>query len=78
VLWEEEWRGAGHASARSDNLSMPIDFALPEDQPATSLDSFSQGIAWELTITAAMPGVDYGATFQIPVLDEDSARRLRP
>jgi hypothetical protein len=77
VLWEEEQRGAGSAPSGSAYRAMPVRFLLPGDRPPATLDGASEGIAWELTITAAMPGVDYAATFQVPVLEPDAARFLR-
>jgi hypothetical protein len=45
---------------------------LPADQPATTLDRADEGMRWELEISAAVPGLDYSSTFEVPVLDRDS------
>jgi hypothetical protein len=77
VLWEEEQLGAGHAPAGSGNLSMPVSFLLPSDRPATTLDGGPDGISWELEISAALPGLDYQATFKVPVFEPEAVRLLR-
>ena len=68
VLWQEEGRELGRASARQPNLLLPVRFYLPEDRPATSLGGGSEGIVWELEVTATLPGLDYGVGFELPVL----------
>ncbi len=73
VLWEHEQHHPGHAgSDRPDRLSVPVEFDLPADQPATTLDRADEGMRWELEISAAVPGLDYSSTFEVPVLDRDS------
>jgi len=68
TLWREEKRSRGHLSARSRGYLIPVKFMLPADQPATTLGGSAEGIVWELAISAALPGLDYTATFEVPVL----------
>ncbi|MBX6366330.1 MAG: hypothetical protein IRZ04_00015 [Rhodospirillales bacterium] len=77
VLWEGEQLSAGHAPAGSGNLTMPVSFLLPTDRPATTLDGGMNGFFWELEISAALPGLDYLATFKVPVLEPEAVRLLR-
>lgn len=77
VLWEEEQLSAGHAPAASGTLSMPVSFFVPSDQPATTLEGGTDGISWELEISAALPGLDYLATFKVPVFEPETVRLLR-
>lgn len=77
VLWEEEQLSAGHEPAGSGTLSMPVSFLLPSDRPATTLDNGPDGIFWELEISAALPGLDYQATFKVPVFEPEVVRLLR-
>ncbi len=68
VLWESEDQRAGQASSEIGRLAIPLRFDLPADQPATSFGSRNSGIAWELVLSAAAKGLDYKATFHLPVL----------
>lgn len=69
ILWETEQRTAGYAAAERRTLSVPVDYELPSEQPPTTLGGHGEGIVWELAISAAMPGIDYRARFQVPVFE---------
>jgi hypothetical protein len=47
-------------------------FPLPEDMPAARLGE-RPPVYWELEIEAEAPGVDYAATFLVPIYSRDSA-----
>ncbi|MHC4886569.1 MAG: hypothetical protein ACYTGH_15950 [Planctomycetota bacterium] len=47
--------------------AIPILFALPYDQPESSLSTEGSPVAWKLKVSAATPGVDYEAEFEVPV-----------
>lgn len=67
VLWEHEHRVDGQsAPGLPRRLHVPLDLPLPDDQPSSTLDSDREGIFWELTVSAAVPGLDYRATFRLP------------
>lgn len=68
ILWQDEQCGPAHATARSEKFTVPVKFSLPAEQPATTLGSSRDGITWELVVSAALPGLDYQATFELPVL----------
>ncbi len=74
TLWETE----DEASARPGDVGqlVPFAFDLPADRPVTTLGGGSDGILWELSMDAAAPGVDYHATFELPVLDASTATLL--
>ncbi len=77
VLWEAEHTAAGRPSAkRVATLEVPVAFDLPSGQPPSSLGS-GDGVAWELAITARLAGLDYGACFEVPVLDAATAAAIR-
>jgi len=76
ILWQDEQRSAGHAGSGRRHLSVPVSFVLPAELPGSMLDGEAKGIAWELEISAAMPGIDYTATFKLPVLDPEAVRIL--
>ncbi|MEQ9641094.1 MAG: hypothetical protein RIM84_13815 [Alphaproteobacteria bacterium] len=67
VKWEGEAAVAGHASARHDGLTVAVAFDLPADQPVSTAWHSTNGVRWELEVSAAMPGIDYKATFVVPV-----------
>ncbi|MFW6039903.1 MAG: hypothetical protein ACOC9N_02370 [Gemmatimonadota bacterium] len=74
VLWEDvrHTRGRAIVDDREHGdpdarLAIPLNFRLPADRPATTLGGSGEGIAWEVEITAAMPGLDYRAVFEVPV-----------
>jgi hypothetical protein len=69
-VWEEE------ASARTSS-SMPVAFRIPFNLPASDLpDMHSEGtmrVSWMLSISASLPGVDYGAVFNVPVFATETS-----
>ena len=70
TLWQAEATADGRNTARHPGLVVPVHFELPPDKPASSLGG-GDGILWELEVTAAVPGLDYAATFELPVLAPD-------
>jgi hypothetical protein len=69
VLWQEEQRGSAHMSRTAAGMttSIPIAFKLPSDaEPSDETDPRSK-VIWRLGVVAEVPGVDYAATFEIPV-----------
>lgn len=73
TVWERE-----QFVAQSDVLvdplqaAVPVRMAIPYDAPATDSDS-STPISWKLEVRAAMPGVDYSATFEVPVFKTEAS-----
>ena len=41
------------------------------------LSFLEEGILWEIEVAAALPGIDYHATFELPVFDVDTVEILR-
>jgi len=76
TLWQAEARHPGRTDAGSEGVVVPVSFALPADKPAASLGAGNEGILWELTVRAALPGLDYQAVFELPVLEPGAARVL--
>lgn len=76
VLWEQERRAAGQVGDDGRHLSVSVQFDIPEDCPGSSLVGSSEGVVWELRVTAALPGLDYHARFQVPVLSPELAHLL--
>ena len=73
TLWETEHVvTARTAPGLPRRLSVPIDLTLPADPPPTTLGTGREGVAWDLTVSAAVPGLDYAATFRLPVFDRSA------
>ncbi|MCA8926213.1 MAG: hypothetical protein KDD82_30680, partial [Planctomycetes bacterium] len=71
VLWEHEARVDGRdSSASPGRLEVPLDLELPADRDETSTHG-RDGIVWELEVHADLPGLDYRATFELPVFRRD-------
>lgn len=51
----------------ADGAIIPIEIAVPADAPASDSTSANEKIFWRLTVDAEVPGVDYSATFDVPV-----------
>jgi hypothetical protein len=66
VLWEEA-RTFDSGLAFGEETMLPVRFAVPYDKPATTAAGGSNGTYWRLTATAATPGIDYKAVFDVPV-----------
>ncbi|MBI4193858.1 MAG: hypothetical protein HY526_02140 [Betaproteobacteria bacterium] len=77
TLWETQSRHPGRVRSGSPTLVVPISADLPAGQPAAAIDSTGEGILWELSVTAALPGIDYHAAFELPVFDVETAEALR-
>jgi len=76
TLWEATSADPGRPVAGAE-LSVPVTFELPADQPPVTLGGGPDGILWELSVRAAVAGLDYSAGFELPVLDRATALVLR-
>jgi hypothetical protein len=61
---EKRFEGSGNIDTAMRRL--PISFALPDDAPITHLKN-RPGRYWELEVKAETAGIDYAATFLVPV-----------
>ncbi len=66
VLWEDS-RHSGGSLSYGDETMLPVRFAVPYEKPATTVAGGSNGYYWQLKATAAAPGIDYKAVFDVPV-----------
>lgn len=60
----------------SGRVCTEVKFVVPDTAPPTSLSHDETGVFWELDVTAEMPGLDYAATFTLPVLTPDIANAV--
>ncbi len=77
VLWRTAQRMAGDIPRDApDRVVLPLDLELPSGLPSATLPRSNDGILWELSVHAALPGLDYRVSFALPVFDpaEDPTR----
>ncbi len=78
VLWETERREAGTGSSRNlVALAVPVELELPASIPPGMLGRTGTGVHWELEVRARLTGLDYLATFRLPVLPPEVVAVLR-
>ena len=83
IRWQEEQRVSGQRSAGGPATDLvttiPVRFRLPQDVLPTDDSNAEDRIVWRLAIAAAVPGVDYSSTFEVPVFRTSaSAEPLAP
>lgn len=69
VLWQETQKVA-LATPGFEGVRVPFSFALPPDAEVMQ----TAGIFWRLEATAQLPGIDYAATFELPVFSTGAAK----
>jgi hypothetical protein len=68
ALWNDEQRyprtlmGSGPSGP-----TLAVRFVLPTDQPPTSVESGYPSVRWQVSVAAAIAGVDFSAHYQVPV-----------
>lgn len=68
IVWEHEVRIARENLATgSAGTDIPVLFHIPAGQPDTDLKTSDPRTYWRLTAKAAVPGVDFESTFEVPV-----------
>ena len=79
VLWQKS-----HVIARAllvfdlRRSAIPVSFGIPIDAKASDESNADDRLVWRLEVAAAVPGVDYHATFEVPVFEtEESSENFR-
>lgn len=68
VLWEDEQTMKREIFPRDPTRSaVPVLFGIPYDASDTDPSNSDNQVLWRLEVTAAVPGVDYDASFEVPV-----------
>jgi hypothetical protein len=69
ILWQEE-QGvpAGQVAPDPAGAAIPVSFSLPGDGRETDDRNPGNRILWRLEASARLPGIDYKATFEVPVI----------
>jgi len=61
LLWQEERRTMGGPGG------LPVAFAIPSDARPSDPGRSDNRVLWRLQVTGDVPGIDYAATFEVPV-----------
>jgi hypothetical protein len=71
IRWQDETRVQGQRTSGGPGqgivTTIPIRFRVPDDVAPTDDTDPSDCIIWRLQVSAAVPGVDYAAVFEVPV-----------
>ena len=91
IRWQDEARIQGQRTSGGPGqgpvTTIPIRFRIPDDVAPTDDADPSNRIIWRLQVSAAVPGVDYAAAFEVPVfhtqqssepVTDDEAKVLGP
>ena len=78
VVWQDE-RLVMDPIVEGNGTGVPVLFAIPFDLPETSRPETEREFEWRLEVWANLPGIDYDATFEVPVYKTAESRRdVRP
>jgi hypothetical protein len=68
-LWQTESRITAATAMRlaTGGVRVPFSLTIPADARATDLRTSRDQIVWRLDASAEMPGIDYAASFELPV-----------
>lgn len=68
VLWEkEELVARDHFLGSIDRTDIPVLFHIPSGCPPWNDDDPNDQVVWRLVASAAVPGVDFSTSFEVPV-----------
>ena len=67
VLWQEERKVSDFPTVGRRATAIPVTFAIPSDAVESSAEVSNDQILWRLEARADVPGVDYLASFEVPV-----------
>ena len=75
TLWDDEQLIERELQGTDFQRSaIPVMFAVPYDLPASTTDDGNRQITWRLEVSAATPGIDYRATFDVPVFKTEESQ----
>lgn len=66
ILWQDE-QSVADLTRTYDGVGIPVRVAIPADAEACDDSDLSNRVLWRLVARATTPGVDYAATFEVPV-----------
>ena len=78
IVFQEDMEVArGGVSRMPERVSIPIAIDVPHDVAETQTDGNTQ-THWRLTVDAEVPGIDYSASFDVPVYRTEVTGQPRP
>jgi hypothetical protein len=68
-LWQQESRVTGATAMRLaiGGVRVPFSMTIPNDVRSSDISTPRDQVLWRLEVSAEMPGVDYAASFELPV-----------
>lgn len=69
LLWQKRWRVPRHQCQIGSFTAIPVDIAVPRDQPAATIEDSDDKIVWRLEVAGECPGPDFWSRFDLPVFD---------
>src|SRR5579864_8149667 len=73
VVWQAKRTVVPYAGNPAS--SVPVDFSIPYDAPETDGSNPNNEVFWRLTVSAALPGLDFRARFRVPVFKTEASDR---
>ncbi len=71
VLWQSKQSVAPYVG--SSGSYVPVDFTIPYEVRPTDASNPNDEIFWRLSAAAALPGLDFRATFRVPVFKTEAS-----
>jgi len=68
TLWQHEWKSVPRPMAGQRGTRIPVTCRIPPNAVETSAHS----VSWNLSATAVLRGIDFGAQFEVPVFHLES------
>ena len=69
LVWQDEQLISANQGTYSDVFELPIRFAIPENQPPSSIDDTGFPYIWRVTVKAEAGFTDLDQRFDVPVFD---------
>lgn len=73
ILWQDEQTLRHGMMPGPNGLRIPVRFAIPADAPPADEQDANDRVVWRLQVSAEVPGIDYAATFELPVFGDAGA-----
>jgi hypothetical protein len=74
ILWQDEQTVTHGVTPGPNGLRVPFRFDLPWECESSNLSDPSDLVLWKLDVSAEVPGIDYAATFELPVFRTEHDR----
>lgn len=78
VVWQEDAQATGTLSSDGEGVRVvvPVAIRIPAEAPSTDHSDASDELSWKLEVKAATEGLDYRATFEVPVYRTEESGRV--